>query len=66
MKGVIEMNKITKAEKIIENGVVSGYKAVENGVVAVYKKIEGKFVDTFLSDEKASTEETNSQTPNES
>jgi hypothetical protein len=77
MKGVIEMSRITKAGKVIENGVasgyktiengvVTGYKAVESGVVSGYKKIEDKFVDTFLSDEKVSTGETDLQKPNES
>ena len=59
------MNKLMKANKkieegvvsgyqAIEDGVVSGYKAIEDGVVAGYKKIESKFVNAFLSpDEQA-------------
>jgi len=42
------MNKLMKAEKKIEDAVVSGYKSIENGVVSGYKKIEDKFVETFL------------------
>jgi hypothetical protein len=43
------MSKFTKANKKIEDTVVSGYKAIENSVVSGYKKIEDKFVEAFLT-----------------
>jgi hypothetical protein len=66
-KEIMRMNKFVKANKKIENAVVSGYKSIENAVVSGYKavedcvvggykNIENKFVDTFLTDDD-STEE---------
>jgi hypothetical protein len=61
-KDANSMNRLVKANKKIEDAVVtgyksietavvSGYKAVEDRVVGSYKKIENKFVDAFLTND---------------
>jgi len=49
----------------IEKGVVDGYKKIEDGVVNGYKKIEDKFVDTFLSSDNDSEQESDCENSEE-
>ena len=68
------MNKFMKAQKKIEEAVVSGYKAIENGVVSGYKKmedgivggykkIEDKFTNAFLTPDAATGKEEGGECP---
>ena len=61
-------SKLSKANKKIEDGVVSTYKKIEHGVVSSYKKIEegavdgfnniaNKFLDNFLTKKGESVED---------
>lgn len=62
------MSKLQKANKKIEEAVVSGYQKVEesvvsgyqklqDGVVSGYKKVEDKMIDALFAEEGESTEE---------
>lgn len=48
---------VTTGYKNIENGVVSGYKSVESGVVGGFRKIEDAFIDSFLAEDRETTEQ---------
>lgn len=45
--------KVTDAQKKIEDTVVGGYKKIEDTVVGGYKKVENAFVDAFLEKKEA-------------